>query len=222
MIPRFFWTKDKNMANESGSAAMNLVVSNMQQRAAASDDNVPTALWAEKQLEGRRRMESVSRTADQAAHGQLTDLHKNISLVASMNESANANNYMSTVAASQKSQIDQGMVGLNREQTLSSRHLLDYVFLKDRYMIWAHLLKATIIVIAILFLCGALWSMDRLDVVSTLMLALVTVCIYLVYLAYQMALLGRRRRESGRKMKWGATGTMDSDMARLTNSSRSC
>jgi len=204
---------------DSGIAAMNIVISNMQQRAAQSGDRVSTSLKADQTADNQRHVDNTRHMAEWSTHNQLRNMHQNSGLVAAMNESANANNYISSVSESHNAQVLKSTQDVNREQSLVSRHLLDYVYQKDRYVYGVHIIQMAIFVIAVLLLCGVLWSMERLDVISTVLIAGATIAVFVIYVIVQMAYLGRRRREAGRKMAFSVTGQMETEMARLLGNS---
>lgn len=201
---------------------MSIVISNMQERARQSSDRVPSSLWASSGSEAQVSLDNVSRLASQSQNDQVHQIHETIGLVSAMNESANASIHIANIASSQQAQIDKSMHDVVREQSLVSRHLLDYVYLKDRYITSTHITQATIIMLAALFLCGTLWNLERLDPISAVLIIMAIAAVYLAYVIYQMAYMGRRYREAGRRLSWNATGQMESEMMRLFGGRKTC
>lgn len=200
---------------------MNLVVSDIQGYAAASQDNVSLTLWAQQRMEDETQVKNELGTANRAMQQQLDNIQQDVSLMASMNESTNANNFITNSAKHQKGELDKGLGNVSREHSLVTRQLLDYVYVHERYTVGVKILKATLIMLAILFIAGVLWNIQRLDMVSTLVLSATTIFIYTVYVVLQMTYMGRRLRERGNKMAWSVTAAMKADMARMVGE-RNC
>lgn len=201
---------------------MEAVISDMQQLARSSDDNVATALQTAQSAEDVQRAAAATDLSNRSEQHNLHELQQNIGLVSVMNESVNANNHIAKVANAQKEYIDRNLVNVQREQSLVSRRILDSVYLKDKYLTGIRLAQATIGVFAVLFLLSVLYALEKLDVISAFAIALVVVAAFVGYVVWIMTYMGRRRREAGRKLDWTPSGSMETEMMRLFGGQKAC
>jgi len=209
-------------ATTARPAATNLVVGDLQHMAAVTDDKVPAYLKNATESDANRRLDGASRMAEQSANSQLQNMHQNITLLAAMNESANANNYIADVADKRKSTVHQSTKDVGKEQSVLARKLLHNVYIKDHYAYGIVLIQATTALVVVLMLVGVLWAMNRLGAVSSVLLAVTAFAAYIVFVVVTMAYLGKRRKEGGRTLAWRVSAQMDADMTRLFAGNSSC
>lgn len=204
------------------SKALNIVIGNMQTMATETNDNVPKDLSLEVQKEQNRRRDNATRMSETDVNAEYNDMGRNLAMVATMNESANSNNYIARVAESQKEGVLRSLKHVDREHTLMSRALLHNVYVKDHYDYGTKVVKATLAFAAVLVLLGTLWSMERIDAIIVAMVSLVVAFIYIAYVIMIMTYLGKRRKEAGKRLSFKTTSQMESEIGRLVDAQRNC
>lgn len=147
---------------------------------------------------------------------------QNITLAAAMNESANANNYISDLTDAASGRVHKSDKAVGREHSHITKKLLHNVYIKDHYLYGTMVIQSTVALVLALMLVGVLWAMHRLDFVSSVVLSLAAFVAYIVFVVITMAYLGKRRKEGGRTLAWRVSAHMEAEMGRLFEGNSSC
>jgi Flp pilus assembly protein TadB len=141
------------------------------------------------------------------------NLQGNVNSLATLQESANANQYIATVLQSQQSSLDSQNNTVRQQQFKLRDELMHAQYLQKYYETATNVLILSMIVILILLIPAALWRIGQMSVILFSAIVLVVILVYLCLMVYVSSTTARRIRDSWYQFDWGVDKSMQSELA---------
>ena len=148
-----------------------------------------------------------------AANEMHLNLQGRVNSLATLQESANANQYIAEVLQSQQSSLDSQNNTVRQQQFKLRDELMHAQYLQRYYETATYVLIMSMIVVLILLIPAALWRIGQMSVVLFSAIVLVVVLVYLCLMVYVSSTTARRVRDSWYQFDWGIDKSMRSEVS---------
>jgi hypothetical protein len=185
---QLFVTGLTNWTNSTGD--LSSYVTNAQ--AVASGQQLQTAINA---------MGNTTETVQQMLQGEVNSL-------ATLQESTNANKYISQVLGTQHDAIQSQTNTVRQQQFKLRDELMHAHYLQRYYQTATNVLIVTTIVVLVLLIPAALWRIGQMSIVTFSSIALVILIAYLCLMVYVSSMTARRHPDAWDLIDWSTTKSM--------------
>ena len=148
-----------------------------------------------------RRQQTVSTLQQQA-------LYNKVNLVATLNESANANDYINKVLTTEAARVDSLQDTVKREQYKLKTKMMMNDYLNGYYRTATWVAMLTIVVTIVLLTPAALWRAGKMSMMWFSSIVLVVLLMYLAAVVLVSRKTAMRRYDGWRTFNWPVSGDM--------------
>lgn len=166
--------------------ATGTIVSQLQGVAMKSRDSVEASLGSSQQQQQQGNAHLTKRRNAISAQMHLDEVVSNIALVSALNESINANTYITKLVQAEQMRLSGNMREVKREQHRLSSDLLQSGYNRQYYGTAIWLVWMTMLVTLIIFAIGAAWRLVWIGDTTAIVLAITFVLVYLGVCMYTM------------------------------------
>lgn len=143
-----------------------------------------------------------TQTAQEMLQGEVNSM-------ATLQESTNANQYISQVLGTQQAAIQNQTNSVRQQQFKLRDELMHSQYLQNYYQTATNVLIITMIVVLVLLIPAALWRIGRMSIVTFSSVALVVLIAYLCGMVYVSSLTARRHPDVWNQINWSTTKNMN-------------
>lgn len=132
-------------------------------------------------------------------------LQGEVNALATLQESTNANQYISKVLDGQQSAIQSQTNNVRQQQFKLRDELMHAQYLQRYYNTATNVLIVTMIVVLVLLIPAALWRVGRMTILTFSSIVLVVLIAYLCGMVYVSSLTARRHPDAWYQIDWSMT-----------------
>jgi hypothetical protein len=150
------------------------------------------------------------------------DLKKKVDMVATLNESANANDYINAMLITEKSRVDALADTVKREQYKLRAKTMSNDYLSGYYRTATWVVVLTLVVTLVLLLPAALWRAGQMSMKWFAAVVLVVLLLYLAAIVLVSAKTAMRRYDAWNQYNWKVTGDMAKQLKDMNKAENQC
>lgn len=145
------------------------------------------------------------------------DLQRNINSAATLQESANANAYISQLLQTQANAMQSQTHNVRNQQYKLRAELMQYQYLERYYRTATSVIIVTMIVTLVMLVPAALWRIGRMSILTFSVIVLVIVIAYLCLMVYISSVTAKRRHDSWHQINWPVNGIVSEAVRKGTS-----
>jgi ABC-type multidrug transport system fused ATPase/permease subunit len=172
--------------NPYQAIATGTVTSQLQGVARTSLDSVDASLASTQPQQAQVSTNLTNRRNAISAQMQLDEVVSNIALASALNESMNANSYITKLVQAEQKRLSGNMRKVKREQHRLSSDLLQNGYNRKYYGTAIWLVWMTMLVTLVIFAIGAAWRLVWIGEITAIVLVIAIVIVYLGVCFYTM------------------------------------
>ena len=135
-------------------------------------------------------------------------LQGEVNALATLQESTNANLYISKMLGTQQTAIQSQTNNVRQQQFKLRDDLMHAQYLQRYYQTATSVLIITMVVVLVLLIPAALWRIGRMTIVTFSSIALVVLIAYLCGMVYVSSLTARRHPDAWNQIDWSTNKNM--------------